>query len=62
MNLFGVRLPCIFNDAGEWIVSQKYRKNGWDNMYSAYFNHHLSEDEIKAARSIEEEAWWNLIK
>lgn len=56
MNLFGVRLPCIFNDAGEWIVSQKYRKNGWDNMYGAYFNHHLSEDEIKAARSIEEEA------
>lgn len=52
----------VFNDAGEWIASQKYRKNGWDNMYSAYFNHHLSEDKIKAAQFIEEQAWWDLIK
>ena len=28
---------CLFNDAGEWIVSPKYRKNGWENLYNARF-------------------------
>ena len=38
---------CLFNDAGEWIVSPKYRKNGWENLYNAYHNETLATDEIQ---------------
>ena len=49
---------CLFNDAGEWIVSPKYRKNGWGNLYNAYHNENLTTDEIQKAREVEEQEWW----
>ena len=49
---------CLFNDAGEWIVSPKYRKNGWENLYNAYHNENLTTDEIQKAREVEEQEWW----
>ena len=49
---------CLFNDAGEWIVSPKYRKNGWGNLYNAYHNENLTTDEIQKARGVEEQEWW----
>lgn len=49
---------CQFNDAGEWMVSPKYRKNGWDNLYNAYYNENLTTDEIQKARKVEEQEWW----
>lgn len=49
---------CLFNDAGEWIVSSKYRKNGWENLYNAYHNENLTTDEIQKARGVEEQEWW----
>lgn len=49
---------CIFNDAGEWVVSPKFRKNGWDNLYNAYHNENLTTDEIQKAREVEEYEWW----
>ena len=49
---------CLFNDAGEWIVSPKYRKNGWENLYNAYHNETLATDEIQKAREMEEQEWW----
>lgn len=49
---------CLFNDAGEWIVTPKYRKNGWDNLYDAYYNETLTTDEIQNAREMEEQEWW----
>ena len=49
---------CLFNDAGEWIVSSKYRKNGWKNLYNAYHNENLTTDEIQKARGVEEQEWW----
>ena len=49
---------CQFNDAGEWIVSPEYRKNGWDNLYNAYHNKNLTTDEIQKARELEEQEWW----
>lgn len=47
-----------FNDAGEWIVIPKYRKNGWDNLYNAYHNETLTAGEIQKAREMEEQEWW----
>ncbi len=49
---------CLFNDAGEWIVLPKYRKNGWKNLYNAYHNENLTTDEIQKAREVEEQEWW----
>ena len=49
---------CLFNDAGEWVVSPKYRKNGWENLYNAYHNENLTTDEIQKAREVEEQEWW----
>ena len=49
---------CLFNDAGEWVVSPEYRKNGWDNLYNAYHNEGLTTDEIQKAREVEEQEWW----
>ena len=49
---------CQFNDAGEWIVSPQYRKNGWDNLYNAYHNENLTTDEVQKARAAEEQEWW----
>ena len=49
---------CLFNDAGEWIVSPKYHKNGWENLYNAYHNENLTTDEIQKAREVEEQEWW----
>ena len=49
---------CLFNDAGEWIVLPKYRKNGWENLYNAYHNENLTTDEIQKAREVEEQEWW----
>lgn len=49
---------CQFNDAGEWIVSPQYRKNGWDNLYNAYHNENLTTNEIQKAREVEEQEWW----
>lgn len=48
----------LFNDAGEWIVSTEYRKNGWDNLFNAYHNENLPTDEIQKARKLEEQEWW----
>ena len=47
-----------FNDAGEWIVIPKYRKNGWENRYNAYHNETLKAGEIQKAREMEEQEWW----
>ena len=49
---------CLFDDAGEWIVSSEFRKNGWDNLYNAYHNENLTTDEIQKAREVEEQEWW----
>ena len=49
---------CLFNDAGEWIVLPKYRKNGWENLYNAYHNENLTTDEIQKAHEVEEQEWW----
>ena len=49
---------CLFNDAGEWIVLPKYRKDGWDNLYNAYYNENLPANEIQKARELEEQEWW----
>ncbi|MCD8183088.1 MAG: hypothetical protein LUE99_08325 [Bacteroides sp.] len=49
---------CKFNDAAEWIVSPQYRKNGWDNLYNAYYNDKLTTNEIQKARAMEEQEWW----
>ena len=49
----------IFNDSGEWIVNTMYRKNGWENMYNAYYNYQLIDKYVCQARKIEEEEWWN---
>ena len=51
---------CLFNDAGEWIVSPKYHKNGWENLYNAYHNENLTTDEIQKAREVEEQEWWKI--
>lgn len=50
---------CKFNDAGEWIVNPHYRKNGWDNMYNAYYNDALTQEEVRKAQAREECKWWN---
>lgn len=49
---------CTINDAGEWVVTPKYRKNGWDNLYDAYFNDSLTDNEVQKARLVEEGRWW----
>lgn len=49
---------CQFNDAGEWVVSPQYRKNGWDNLYNAYHNENLTTDKVQKARAVEEQEWW----
>lgn len=49
---------CSVNDAGEWVVMPKYRKNGWDNLYDAYFNDSLTDSEVQKARLAEEGRWW----
>lgn len=49
---------CVINDAGEWVITPKYRKEGWDNLYDAYFNDSLTDDEVRKARLAEEGEWW----
>ncbi|MCE8473407.1 hypothetical protein J8852_02905 [Bacteroides uniformis] len=47
-----------FNDAGEWYVNLAYRKNGWENIYNAYYNPNLDDNSICQYRKLEEQMWW----
>jgi len=43
---------------GEFIVNEKYAKNGWSNYITAYA-YHIQDDALKAkAIAIEKEKWW----
>jgi len=41
--------------AGEFVVSDKYVHNGWDNYVTAY---QCTNPDAEKARKIEEQAWW----
>ena len=56
--LFAYIELTLINDAGEWVITPKYRKEGWDNLYDAYFNDSLTDDEVRKARLAEEGEWW----
>jgi hypothetical protein len=43
--------------AGEFVVNEKYVKNGWESYMAAYFNS-TDSPEAKAALKKEEEQWW----
>ena len=44
---------------GEFIVNEKYAKNGWSNYITAYAYHIQDEIQKAEARAIEKEKWWN---
>jgi len=66
----GVKKRCNWGDyripdsgdldsgAGEFVVNEKYKQNGWENYSKAYLYSNPNSEESVKARKIEELKWW----